>query len=102
MSVETVIAALAPGFERFLISVGILLLASFTLVVIGWRASPTFARRARTINRYVLLAILSLIVLFPIYITVVNSLLPPEKIAARPPTLVPSPVEWSGYSQAWT
>jgi len=46
--------------------------------------------------------VLSLIVLFPIYITVVNSLLPADKIAARPPTLFPTSWLWSGYSQAWT
>jgi len=102
MSVERVVADLAPGFEQFLLSVAVLLIASFSLLIIGRLASPTLSRNARVINRYVLLVILSLIVLFPIYITIVNSLLPADKIAARPPTLVPSPIEWSGYSQAWT
>ncbi len=67
-------AALAPGFARFLVVVAALLVASIGLAIVGWRARPALAHRARAINRYVLLGVLSLIVLFPIYITVVNSL----------------------------
>jgi sn-glycerol 3-phosphate transport system permease protein len=102
MSVDGVVGALAPGFERFLVGVGVLLLGAIVLALIGLWGPPSAARRARVVNRYVLLAVLSLIVLFPIYITVVNSLLAPDKIAARPPTLVPTHPLWSGYSEAWT
>ncbi len=52
--------------------------------------------------RYVVLTVLAVIVLFPIYITVVNSLLRPDRIAARPPTLFPSSPDWSSYSDAWS
>jgi sn-glycerol 3-phosphate transport system permease protein len=101
MNVELV-GSLAPGFARFLVAVALLLVASIVLAIVGWRARPAIAHRARVINRYILLAILSLIVLFPIFITVVNSLLPADKIAARPPTLIPTHPLWSSYSQAWT
>jgi ABC-type glycerol-3-phosphate transport system permease component len=61
-------------------------------------------RRARvvgTILRYLLLTVLAAIVLFPIYITVVNSLLRPDQIASRPPTLFPTSPRWDSYSKAW-
>jgi sn-glycerol 3-phosphate transport system permease protein len=102
MNVEPVAGALAPGFARFLVVVALLLVASIALAIVGWRARPAIAHRCRVVNRYILLAVLSLIVLFPIFITVVNSLLPADKIAARPPTLVPTDPLWSSYSQAWT
>jgi sn-glycerol 3-phosphate transport system permease protein len=57
---------------------------------------------ARLIGRYLLLSVLALIVIFPIYITVVNSLLPSPQIAARPPKFFPSSPIWSTYSKAWT
>jgi sn-glycerol 3-phosphate transport system permease protein len=95
-------AELAPGFQRFVVVIGAILLATIALGFVGAFARPAIARRARAINRYTLLCVLSLVVLFPIYITVVNSLLPADKIAARPPTLFPSQALWSGYSQAWT
>jgi sn-glycerol 3-phosphate transport system permease protein len=41
-------------------------------------------------------------VLFPIYITVVNSLLRPDQIAARPPSLFPTDPQWGAYERAWT
>lgn len=52
-------------------------------------------------TRYALLTVLALIVLFPIYITVVNSLLKPDQIAARPPSLFPTDPQWDTYSKAW-
>jgi len=60
------------------------------------------ARRARLVGRYVLLTVLAVIVLFPIYITVVNSLLTPAQIAAQPPTFFPTHPTWGSYSDAWT
>jgi len=62
------------------------------------------ARRRRflgTFGRYVLLSVLGFLVLFPIYITVVNSLLTPERIASRPPTFFPTDPTWGSYSTAW-
>jgi sn-glycerol 3-phosphate transport system permease protein len=54
-----------------------------------------------TILRYALLVALAIIVLFPIYITVVNSLLKTDQIAGEPPTLFPTDPQWSSYSDAW-
>jgi ABC-type glycerol-3-phosphate transport system permease component len=51
--------------------------------------------------RYLLLTLLALVVLFPLYITLVNSLLTPEQIAAKPPTFFPTHPQWSTYSDAW-
>ena len=45
-------------------------------------------RRLGKAGRYLLLTVLAVIVFFPIYITVVNSLLTPGQIASRPPTKV--------------
>jgi sn-glycerol 3-phosphate transport system permease protein len=52
--------------------------------------------------RYLLLTVLAIVVIFPLYMTVVNSLLTPEQIAARPPTFFPTHPEWGSYSSAWT
>ena len=41
-------------------------------------------RRLRIFGRYVALSVLAFVVLFPIYITIVNSLLLPSQIASRP------------------
>jgi ABC-type glycerol-3-phosphate transport system permease component len=51
--------------------------------------------------RYAVLVVLAVIVLFPIYITVVNSLLRPDQVAARPPILFPTSPEWGSYSAAF-
>ncbi len=59
-------------------------------------------RVALTAVRYLVLTALAVVILFPIYITVVNSLLQPEQIAKRPPTLFPTDPDWSTYSTAWT
>jgi sn-glycerol 3-phosphate transport system permease protein len=66
-----------------------------------WSQTPT-GHALRVTVRYVVLTALAVIVLFPIYITVVNSLLQPDRIAARPPTLFPSNPDWSSYSDAWS
>lgn len=66
------------------------------------------ARRARVRRRlvvairYVLLTVLAFVVLFPIYMTVVNSLLAPDVIIKRPPTLFPRNPLWGHYADAWT
>lgn len=63
---------------------------------------PGRARRTwGIVGRYALLSILAFVVLFPLYITVVNSLLTPEQIAGRPPTFFPSEPVWDTYSRAW-
>ena len=69
--------------------------------VTRWSQTPT-GHAVRVTVRYVVLTVLAVIVLFPIYITVVNSLLRPDQIAARPPTLFPSSPDWSSYSDAWS
>jgi sn-glycerol 3-phosphate transport system permease protein len=97
-----VAAVLAPGFEQFLLFIGALLIVSIVLAIAGSVARPAIRRRARLINRYILLSVLAVIVLFPIYITIVNSFLTPEKIAARPPTLVPTDPDLGVYRTAWS
>ncbi len=58
-------------------------------------------RAWRLVGRYALLSFLAFVVLFPIYITVVNSLLPAPQIAAQPPKFFPSHPVWSTYQKAW-
>ena len=58
-----------------------------------------FAGRAL---RYLLLTVLALVILFPLYMTLVNSLLTPQQIAAKPPTFFPTHPQWSSYSDAWS
>src|SRR5262245_22949825 len=53
------------------------------------------------VGRYALLTVLSIIVLFPIYITVVNSLLRPVDITRQPPRLFPTNPQWGSYEDAW-
>lgn len=52
-------------------------------------------------GRYLVLSALALIVLFPIYVTVVGSLLLPEQLSGRPPSLIPDDPQWDTYSEAW-
>jgi sn-glycerol 3-phosphate transport system permease protein len=59
-------------------------------------------RRLRIFGRYVALSVLAFIVLFPIYITIVNSLLQPSQIASKSPTFFPTSPEWHTYADAWT
>jgi sn-glycerol 3-phosphate transport system permease protein len=66
------------------------------------RARVRRRRLVRLAGRYVALVVLAAIVLFPIYVTVVNSLILPERIAARPPTLVPVDASLDAYGEAWT
>lgn len=68
----------------------------------GVTTSPGHARRVwGKVGRYTLLSVLAFVVLFPLYITVVNSLLTPQQIAGRPPTFFPSEPVWDTYSRAW-
>ena len=54
------------------------------------------------VGRYALLTVLAVIVLFPIYITLVSSLLSPAQISRQPPTLFPTHPKFSSYSDAWS
>jgi sn-glycerol 3-phosphate transport system permease protein len=67
---------------------------------VAGRGGP--GRIVRVTLRYLLMTVLAVIVLFPIYITVVNSLLTPEQIASRPPTLFPTDPQWETYKTAFT
>jgi sn-glycerol 3-phosphate transport system permease protein len=58
-------------------------------------------RIAVRVARYALLTLLAVIVLFPLYITIVNSLLTPAQITSQPPKFFPSNPQWSSYSKAW-
>jgi sn-glycerol 3-phosphate transport system permease protein len=74
-----------------------------TMPVVVPRRHRFGARRIAGVTmRYLLLTVLAVVVLFPLYMTVVNSLLRPSQIAARPPTFFPTHPEWSTYSTAWT
>jgi sn-glycerol 3-phosphate transport system permease protein len=59
-------------------------------------------RRWRTLGSYALLTVFALIVLFPIYVTVVNSLLVPDQLVQQPPPLFPTHPQWHHYVTAWT
>jgi sn-glycerol 3-phosphate transport system permease protein len=63
-------------------------------------ARPT--RRWRTIGSYALLTAGAIVVLFPIYVTIVNSLLVPDQLVQQPPPLFPTDPQWSHYATAWT
>ncbi len=66
------------------------------------RSGRTRARKVLgLVLRYLVLTVLALIVIFPLYITIVNSLLTPSQIAARPPKFFPFDPQWDSYSKAW-
>ena len=93
---------LAPGFRTFLwIALGAIV-AGIGLLLASRRGSPHYRRRVALAGRYLLLILLAVIVLFPIYITVVDSLLKPDQVVAKPPILFPFHPQWSSYSTAWT
>src|SRR5580693_10154316 len=58
-------------------------------------------RGLRTVGSYVLLTVGAIIILFPIYVTIVNSLLPADQLVRRPPPLFPTDPQWHDYSAAW-
>jgi sn-glycerol 3-phosphate transport system permease protein len=65
------------------------------------RAPRKPRRRLRTIGSYTLLTAGAVIVLFPIYVTIVNSLLPLNQLVHQPPPLFPTDPQWHDYSAAW-
>lgn len=58
-------------------------------------------RRTRLALRYLLLTVGAVIVLFPLYIAVVNSLLAESLLAHKPPLLFPTHPQWSNYTAAF-
>ncbi len=77
-------------------------MAAETAVAPGSRSRTSRTRRhVGIVARYLVLSFLALIVIFPLYITVVNSLLTPSQIAARPPKFFPFDPQWDTYSTAW-
>jgi sn-glycerol 3-phosphate transport system permease protein len=68
------------------------------------RAFEISARRRRRLRlalRYTVLIVAAAIVLFPIYITIVDALLTPQQITHRPPTLFPTTPQWSSFATAF-
>jgi sn-glycerol 3-phosphate transport system permease protein len=57
--------------------------------------------RLRTVGSYILLTAGAVIILFPVYVTVVNSLLPTDQLVHQPPPLFPTNPQWHDYSAAW-
>jgi sn-glycerol 3-phosphate transport system permease protein len=59
-------------------------------------------RKSRLVLRYALMSLAAFLVLFPVYMAVVNSLLLPSQISHQPPPLFPAHPQWSSYPKAWT
>jgi sn-glycerol 3-phosphate transport system permease protein len=59
-------------------------------------------RRLRTIGSYTVLTVAAIVVVFPVYITIVNSLLVPDQLVQQPPPLFPTNPQWHNYTAAWT
>lgn len=59
-------------------------------------------RRLHSLGSYALLTAFAIIVLFPIYVTIVNSLLPADQLVRKPPPLFPTNPQWHHYVTAWT
>jgi sn-glycerol 3-phosphate transport system permease protein len=64
-------------------------------------AKPRTRRVLGQTLRYLLLTVLAVVVLFPLYMTVVNSLLSTSQIQARPPSFFPTDPQWDSYREAW-
>jgi sn-glycerol 3-phosphate transport system permease protein len=63
--------------------------------------TPRRSRRLRTIGSYTVLSIGALVVILPIYFTIVNSLLEPSQLAHQPPPFYPRTPQWHNYLTAW-
>jgi sn-glycerol 3-phosphate transport system permease protein len=88
MSADTTVAAPAP--------------ATATEAPAATRRAGRGRHVTGLVLRYLLLTLLAFVVLFPIYITIVNSLLRPDRIAAKPPAFFPTSPDWSTYATAWS
>lgn len=58
-------------------------------------------RRPRRVLRYVVIIALAVVIAFPLYLTVVSSLLRFQDFGARPPAFLPTHPQWNSYSLAW-
>jgi len=70
----------------------------------GPDASRTKARRNRRLHlvgAYTVLTVAAVVIVLPLYITVVNSLLEEGQIAQQPPPFFPIHPQWHNYSTAW-
>jgi len=65
------------------------------------RGSDRRSRWLRKAGSYALLTFGAVVVLMPIYFTIVNSLLRPDQLAHQPPPLYPSTPQWHNYATAW-
>src|SRR5271166_3226015 len=71
----------------------------------GPDASRTKARRNRRLHlvaSYAVLTFAAVVIVLPLYITVVNSLLEEGQIAQQPPPFFPFHPQWHNYSTAWS
>lgn len=59
--------------------------------------SPLTARRVRRALHLVLLGLASCIVLFPVYYTIVGSVMSDTALVSYPPAIIPPELEWSNY-----
>src|ERR1035441_6115502 len=65
-------------------------------------ANPARRRRSREVGGYLLLTGAAIVILFPIYISVVDSLLKSDQLGQQPPPFFPFHPQWGNYSVAWT
>jgi sn-glycerol 3-phosphate transport system permease protein len=63
--------------------------------------APAARRRRRHVGRYVLLTLTAVLVIFPIYMTVVGALLTPQQLVTRPPTIFPTDPQWHTFVTAF-
>lgn len=70
-------------------------------VTVEERTAPRWSRYAGIAAKYVALVVASVIVLIPIYMAVVNSLQPVEKIFSYPPSLFVTNPQWESYVDAF-
>jgi sn-glycerol 3-phosphate transport system permease protein len=63
---------------------------------------PRHSRRLRRAGSYAALTLGAIVVLAPIYFTIVNSLLPSDQLAHQPPPFFPTDPQWHDYTEAWT
>ena len=102
MSADALVAAIPPDFRLVVIAAAGIVVVAIGLFVASRHGTPRHRKRAALAGRYLLLGMLAVIVIFPIYIAVVNSLLSPAQIASRPPILFPTHPNFSTYAQAWS